>query len=69
MENYFGRHRSMGRSRDNPNLRTFGYQDNANPIKKTLELFRAVHAKMTAKFWNRYRTLPFHTNKRKSEVL
>ena len=28
LENYFGRQRSLGRCRDNPNIRTFGYQDN-----------------------------------------
>ena len=39
LENYFGRHRSMGRSRDNPNLRTFGYQDNT---KSSLKNFRII---------------------------
>ena len=28
LENYFGHQRSLGRRRDNPNIRTFGYQDN-----------------------------------------
>ena len=28
LENYFGRQRSMGSRRDNPNARVFGYQDN-----------------------------------------
>lgn len=29
LENYFGKKRSKGRRKDNPNLRTFGYEDNA----------------------------------------
>ena len=29
LENFFGRKRSKGRRKDNPNLRTFGYEDNA----------------------------------------
>ena len=29
LENYFGRQRSLGNRHDNPNLRSFGYQDNA----------------------------------------
>lgn len=29
LENYFGRKRSKSRRKDNPNLRTFGYEDNA----------------------------------------
>ena len=29
LENYFGRKRSKGRRKDNPNLRTFRYEDNA----------------------------------------
>lgn len=28
LENYIGRQRPMGRRRDDPNLKTFGYQDN-----------------------------------------
>lgn len=29
LENYFGRKRSKSQRKDNPNLRTFGYEDNA----------------------------------------
>lgn len=39
LENYFGRQRSMGRRRDNPNLRTFGYQDNTI---RTCKTFRPI---------------------------
>ena len=39
LENYFGRQRSMGRRRDNPNLRTFGYQDNTI---RTSKVFRPI---------------------------
>ena len=39
LENYFGRQRSMGRHRDNPNLQTFGYQDNAI---RTSKVFRPI---------------------------
>ena len=39
LENYFGRQRSMGARRDNPNIRTFGYQDNAIRSSK---IFRSI---------------------------
>ena len=29
LENYFGRQRALGRRQDNPNVRLFGYHDNA----------------------------------------
>ena len=39
LENYFVRQRSMGYRRDNPNLRTFGYQDNTIRSSK---IFRPI---------------------------
>ena len=39
LENYFGRQRSMGHRRDNPNLQLFGYQDNT--IRKS-KIFRSI---------------------------
>ena len=37
LENYFGRQRSLGNRQDNPNLRSFGYQDNAIPNSKVFK--------------------------------
>ena len=34
-ENYFGHQHSLGRRCDNPNIRTFGYQDNTIPTCKS----------------------------------
>ena len=39
LENYFGRQRSMGRRRDNPNFQQFGYQDNTIRASK---IFRPI---------------------------
>ena len=70
LENYFGRQRSIGRIRDNPNLRTFGYQDN---IIRTSKIFRPIAGNSRKDeqqdFEINSETLPSRTNKRKSEVL
>ena len=39
LESYFGQQRAMGRRRDNPNVRTFGYQDNTIRLSK---VFRPI---------------------------
>jgi hypothetical protein len=39
LENYFGRQRSLGRRKDNPSLRDFGYNDNTI---RTSKLFRSI---------------------------
>ena len=39
LENYFGRQRSLGKRRDNPNIRTFGYQDNTI---RTSNIFKPI---------------------------
>ena len=39
LENDFGQQRAMGRRRDNPNVRTFGYQDN---IIRLSNVFRPI---------------------------
>ena len=41
LENYFGRQRSLGRRQDNPNLRTFGYQDNTI---RTSKMFKPIQS-------------------------
>ena len=69
LENYFGRQRSIGRRRDNPNLRTFGYQDNTI---RTSKIFRPIAGNSRKDeqqdFEINCETLPSRTNKRKSEV-
>ena len=69
LENYFGRQRSIGRRRDNPNLRTFGYQDNTI---RTSRIFRPIAGNSRKDeqqdFEINCETLPSRTNKRKSEV-
>ena len=39
LENYFGRQRSLGRRKDNPSLRDFGYNDNTI---RSAKLFRPI---------------------------
>lgn len=70
LENYFGRQRSMGRRRDNPNLRTFGYQDNTI---RTSKQFRPISGNSRKdeeqNFEINNEPVLSRKNKRKSEVL
>ena len=71
LENYFGRQRSMGRRRDNPNLRTFGYQDNTLRTSKTYRPIAGNSRKDEQQNFeiNSEPLLSRQSNKRKSEVL
>ena len=70
LENYSGRQRSIGRRRDNPNLRTFGYPDNTI---RTSKIFRPIAGSSRKDeqqdFEINSETLPSRTNKRKSDAL
>ena len=45
LENYFGRQRSLGRRRDNPNIRTFGDQDNTIRTSKIFKLIASGNSR------------------------
>ena len=45
LENYFGRQRSLGRRRDNPNIRTFGCQDNTIRTSKMFKLIASGNSR------------------------
>ena len=45
LENYFGRQRSMGSRRDNPNARVFGYQDNTIRNSKSFKPIKTGNCK------------------------
>ena len=65
LENYFGRQRSMGRYRDNPNIQTFGYHDNTIRTAKTYKPISTGNSKDFSKIPFRVCNEPVNSRKKK----